>query len=501
MLPQNNDKKFRKMKIKSPFTFSLLVVAVVFIGCTEQRSASEEVSARPNIIFIIADDMGYGDIGAFGQKIIQTPNLDSIAAIGTKFTHFYAGNTVCAPSRYALMTGSHMGNAYVRGNDPDKTVRFGSGVPLRKEDLTIAKILKDAGYNTAMFGKWGLGVEETTGEPQLHGWDEFYGYLNQADAHKYYFDHLWQSNKDSLWKVAISDQDYTHDLIMDKAFSFLEKQESKSPFFLYIPMAPPHAELLLPEKYMEPYLDKDGKSKFQEEPFEGDNNYRPQENPKAAYAGMVTKIDADFGRIVNKLGNLGMLENTLIIFTSDNGPHAEGGYNPEYFDSNGNLRGFKRDLYEGGIRVPTIAYWKGKTLAKTIDEPYAFWDVFPTFSEIGGASSPQNIDGISFASVLRGQEPQNKHDYLYWEFHIGGDAKFSQAVLEFPWKAHRSRKSSSDPVVLELYNIEEDPSESNDLSDKNKEILTKLISVMDSVSTKPEHPDFAYSGDFFEAGK
>ena len=444
-------------------------LAILLPACQpgSKNSGSSEPS-KPNIIFILADDLGYGDLGCYGQEKIKTPNLDKLASQGITFTQHYAGSTVCAPSRASLMTGYHTGHTVVRGNRPMKPE---GQYPMPDSTVTVAELLKDAGYVTGAMGKWGLGGPGSTGDPVNQGFDLFFGYNCQREAHFFYPEHLWRNTE----KVILPEnaggkkEIYSHDLIAEEALNFIKGNNDK-PFFLYIPFTIPHAELAVPENSLNEY-----KGKFPEEPFPG-AHYGAQEFPKAAYAGMVSRMDADIGRIMELLDELNLSENTLVIFTSDNGPHHEGGNDPDFFDSNGPLRGIKRDLYEGGIRVPFIARWTGKIKPETeTSHISAFWDLLPTACEIAGTEAPENIDGISYLPAMLGKE-QKVHDYLYWEFLEQGG---KQAVRKGDWKAVRLnvRKNPGNPI--ELYNLSSDTGEENNIADKNPEIVKMMGDIME----------------------
>jgi arylsulfatase A-like enzyme len=338
----------------------------------------------PNIIIVLADDLGYGDLGCFGQKIIPTPHLDSMAAEGIRFTHFYSGSTVCAPSRCALLTGKDMGHAVIRGNRE---------TPLPLHETTIADVAKQQGYTTGMFGKWGLGVAGSEGSPEKQGWDEFLGYLDHRHAHNYYVNHLWQTRDGRTFRHPMDSSQHTAPYIFGAALDFVRRHRHQ-PFFLYLPITLPHAEMVAPtEEALAPFV-KNGKSVFSEQPFvKGtgmSTTYSSQPMPSAATAAMIRQIDLDVGRLRALLRQLGLEKNTYVFFTSDNGPHGEGGRNIKQFDSSGGLRGYKRDLYEGGIRVPTLA-WGGGVPARTVAEPLANWDLLPTIAELIMRVSRKNL--------------------------------------------------------------------------------------------------------------
>lgn len=433
---------------------SLMALLLTFCGIWQTLAQPSNRNKPTNIIFILADDLGYGNLSSYNPgSRIRTPFIDQLAAQGTKFTRFYAGSPVCAPSRCALMTGHHMGHAYIRGNADQH---------LRPEDTTLAQRLQARGYVTGMFGKWGLGEENDSGAPQLKGFDYFFGYLNQRHAHHYFTDHLFEL-KDKQLRQVQTDSQYSHDLIMDHALDFV-RQHKQAPFFLYLPVTIPHAELQLPQKYMQAFLNPDGSSKLgPETPFvqKARTTYHSQAQPHAAFAAMITKLDADLGRLMQLLKELGLDDNTYVFFTSDNGPHKEGGADPEFFDSNGPLRGIKRDLYEGGIRVPMIVRAPGKVPAgRTSNQVWAFWDVLPTICQLAGTASPANIDGLSFVPAIQGRQQQEQHDHLFWQFNEG---QLKQAVLQGDWKLIRFKKKGT-PEVLELYNISKDIGEQNNLA-------------------------------------
>ena len=397
--------------------------------------------SKPNIIFIMADDLGYGDLSCYGQKTIQTPNIDRLATEGMRFTQVYAGATVCAPSRCTLMTGKHQGHALVRGNRSPE-------VALRPEDVTVAEVLKRAGYTTALYGKWGVGGPVTSGRPNLKGFDDFFGYLSQWHAHTYYPEHLWENETERFIRGNLGRRqgDYSHDLFTDRALKFLDRQHDK-PFFLYLPYTIPHTNNELGR------ATGDG----MEVPDYGSYADKDWPNPEKGFAAMIERLDGDVGRILDKLHERGIDENTIVFFTSDNGPHREGGHDPDFFQSRGPLRGIKRDLYEGGIRVPTLARWPGEIEPGQVsDQTWAFWDVLPTLAELGGAAAPSDIDGISMVPALLGK-PQEQHEYLYWEFHERG---FRQAIRMGDWKGVRLANGAK----IELYDLAKDLGEKNNIA-------------------------------------
>jgi uncharacterized sulfatase len=423
----------------------------------------------------MADDLGYGDLGCYGQKLIKTPNLDGMAAEGIKFRNFYAGCTVCAPSRSVLMTGQHMGHTHVRGN--------GSGreQSLRDEDFTVAELLKAAGYATALCGKWGLGDAHPgdTGLPNDQGFDHFFGYLNQVHAHNYYPEFLWR-NKDRVslrneviktprrsggfqGGYATSRIDYSHDLVMHDALSFVRANKD-NPFFLYLALTIPHAN----------NEGTRGTGNGQETPHFGVYAQEDWSDQDKGQAAMITRMDHGIGVLLRTLRRLEIDENTVVMFTSDNGHHDEGGHDTERFDPNGPLRGMKRDLYEGGIRVPMIVRWPGTTPAdKVTDHISYFGDLMATAAELAESKAPENIDSISFVPTLRGQaDRQQAHDYLYWEFYEQGG---KQAVRFGNWKAIRMPMRTG---RTQLYDLSRDLGESTDVAAPNKSIVEEAERMM-----------------------
>jgi arylsulfatase A-like enzyme len=435
---------------------------------------------RPNIIFILADDLGYGDVGFNGQKLIKTPNIDRLAREGMVFNQFYAGTSVCAPSRSSLLTGKHTGHTYIRGN---KSVTPEGQQPIADSVLTIGEILQKAGYITGAFGKWGLGPVGSEGDPNKQGFDQFYGYNCQSLAHRYYPDHLWDNDKKITLeanKGLIYNKEYAPDLIQQKALRFVESRDGNQPFFLFLPYILPHAELIVPEDSIFQFY----KGKFEEKPHKGDDygpkakdgGYTSQEFPRATFAAMVSRLDMYVGQVLDKLKEKGLDKNTLVIFTSDNGPHIEGGADPKFFNSSGGFRGVKRDLYEGGIREPFAARWPGVIKAGTKNDYIgAFWDILPTFAELAHAKSPANIDGISFTEALKGKPTQKKHDYLYWEFHEQGGR---QAVRQGNWKAVRLKAAGNPDALVELYDLSKDPGETTNITMQFPEKAKELGQIM-----------------------
>lgn len=457
-------------------------------GCLKRQIRPGRSKHKPNIIYILADDLGYGDLSCYGQKRFRTPNIDRLAEEGILFTRHYAGSTVCAPSRCSLMTGLHTGHCQIRGNR-----NFGpeGQWPLAAGTITAASLLKEAGYATGAFGKWGLGGPGTSGDPNQQGFDEFFGYKCQTLAHKYYQRYLWRNNE----KVHLPANDpekqtgqYCHDLIVDQAIEFIKSRQNK-PFFVYLALTIPHAELAVPADSLNKY-----KGLFPEEkPFIPNPNqdYGSQMHPRAAYAAMIDRMDRDVGRILTLLKGLNIDDNTIVFFSSDNGPHKEGGGDPDFFDSNGPLRGYKRDLYEGGIRVPLLARWPGAVKAGTrTDHISAFWDILPTFAQLAGVQSPSDIDGISFLPTLLSKtDMQPQHQHLYWEFHERGG---KQAVLIGNQKGVRLNAMDNPNAPLELYDLADDLSEENNIAAMHPQLAEKMAFLINQSHTaNPNFPFFA----------
>lgn len=408
--------------------------------------------ARPNIVFILADDAGYGDLGCYGQKRIQTPCLDKMAAEGMRFTQAYCGTSVCAPSRCALMTGLHIGHAPIRAN---REIQPEGQFPLPAGTVTVAKILQEAGYATGCFGKWGLGMGGTTGDPRKNGFDDFYGYLCQRKAHTYYPEYLWRNGE----KVELGGKRYSHDLIVDEALAWVKRNKDR-PFFLYLPVTIPHAKYEVPD--LGPYADK------------------PWTEGQKKYASMMTRLDRDIGRLLALLKDLGLDERTVVFFASDNGSDAP---QRAFFDSNGGLRGVKRTMYEGGLREPMLVRWPGQVPAgKTSDAVWAFYDFLPTCAELAGAALPagHKVDGMSVVPALRGGALPAR-PYLYWELM---EPHFQQAARFGDWKA--VRPASGKPV--ELYDLKNDPAETTDLAAKNPDVLAQAEEILRSA--RVDSPDW-----------
>ena len=439
----------------------------LFLGGT---GFAAEPGRRPNIVFILADDLGYGDLGCYGQKRILTPHLDRMAKEGMRFTQFYAGSTVCAPSRCTLMTGLHTGHCFIRGNAREN---------LRPTDVTVARILKEGGCATGLVGKWGLGHEGSNGVPTRQGFDSFYGYLDQVHAHNYYPAFLMRNEKREPLKnevppgrgpfgtgVATKKVEYSHDLLVKEGLDFIDRNKAR-PFFLYLAFTIPHANNEAGKNGMEVpdlgvYKDKDWPA------------------PQKGHAAMIARLDAGVGTVLARLKQHGLDDNTIVFFSSDNGPHKEGGNDPLFNHSSGPLRGHKRDLTEGGIRVPFIARWPGKVPAgSTSDFIGAFWDVLPTLAELGGAADkvPQGLDGVSFVPALLGQkDKQKQHADLYWAFYEGSGGR---ALRMGKWKAVQQPISTA----IRLYDLNRDLGEAKDVAAQHPAVVARMKKRLDESDT------------------
>jgi arylsulfatase A-like enzyme len=430
-------------------------------------AAFAQRTRRPNIVFIMADDLGYGDLGCYGQKRILTPNIDRLAAEGMRFTQAYAGSTVCAPSRCCLHTGKHTGHARVRGN-----IKIPGEVPLEPGDVTVAEVLKQAGYRTGIFGKWALGLLGSTGYPLDQGFEEFFGFFSQSHAHSYYPEHLLDGRGalQLVGNTGTQKKDYAPDVIHRRALAFLDRQRAGEPFFLYVPMTIPHTNNELGRDT------QNGQEVPEDAPYTSESWPQVEKN----FAAMVTRMDRQVGEIVEAVRAKGLEEDTIFFFTSDNGAHQEGGHKADFFQSSGPLRGVKRDLYDGGIRVPMIARWKGRIRpGQTSEQVWAFWDFLPTAAELAGAAAPGGIDGVSLAPTLLGQGTQQQHEYLYWEFH---ERTFAQAVRMGRWKAVRWK------TAVELYDVTQDPGERTDVAGQHPEVVARALAIFQSA--RVDHPLF-----------
>ncbi|MCH2330935.1 MAG: arylsulfatase, partial [Roseibacillus sp.] len=449
-------------------TLSFFLLACLSIAAAGARS---EATSQPNIIYILLDDAGYGDLSCYGQTKFLTPNIDRLASEGMKFTNHYSGSTVCAPTRSVIMSGLHTGHTPSRGNREIKPV---GQFPIPATTFTIAEALKKAGYATGAFGKWGLGNPGSEGDPIHQGFDRFFGYNCQRNAHTYYPTWLF----DDLRKIELDGKTYAHDLIMDKAVEWIDRQH-ENPFFCFLPVTIPHAAMHVPEKYAAPFREKF--PEFENKVGRYGNNKPFAKNPAAQFAGMMTALDEGIGRVLKSLKKHQIDQNTIVLLSSDNGPHKEGGHMPNYFNSNGGLRGFKRDLYEGGIRCPLLVRWPGKVEAgSTSNHISAHWDLFPTFCELAGTNPPEGLDGISFLPTLLGKE-QEKHEHLYWEFYEGGGKR---AVRIGKWKAVQNqvnRKGKDAPI--EIYDLESDRAETSDLAAQNSELIARIQKIFERSHT------------------
>lgn len=452
--------------------FKIITYCFCLLLALPVRATQPLAATPPNVIFILADDLGYGDLGSYGQTLIQTPHLDRLAKEGMRFTQFYAGSTVCAPSRAVLMTGKHMGHVSVRGNAGAENIAIQS---LRKGEKTVAHVFKDASYRTALFGKWGLGEVGLEGHPNKMGFDEFFGFLNQSHAHNYYPSWLMHnSEKYALRNVPESENkaigsgyarekiDYAPDVIFDKAVQWLD-QNHRQPFFLYVASTLPHANNEA----------ANGVGNGQEVPDYGNYKNKPWPAPDKGQAAMIAHLDKQVGQLLAKLKGYGIDRNTLVIFSSDNGPHQEGKNNLAFFDANGPLRGMKRALYEGGIRVPFIARWPGRIKAGAVSNHIGYFgDVLATVSELTKQAVPAGLDSISFLPTLNGKAKQQQHPYLYYEFYEQGGR---QAVRFGKWKAIREPMLSG-PV--QLFDLANDVGETNNLADQHPDIVKQAIGYL-----------------------
>ncbi|WP_429050596.1 arylsulfatase [Chitinophaga sp. W3I9] len=458
---------------------TLLPIAAGFTLLTAPVAAQQKKTPSPNIVFILADDLGYGDLSAYGQRKFNTPHIDQLAKQGMRFTQFYAGTSVCAPSRASLVTGLHTGHTFIRGN---KEIQPEGQQPIADTVITLMEVLKKAGYTSGIFGKWGLGPVGSEGDPMKQGTDRFYGYNCQRESHRFFPTHLWDNDT----KVVLEQNGrlehmntYAPDLIQQQALRFLDDNKNK-PFFLYLTYTLPHAELQVPDDSLFRHF----KGKFEEKPYKG-NDYGPnatvpgyasQQYPHAAFATMVTRLDNYVGEVMARLKELGLDKNTLVIFTSDNGPHKEGGADPAFFNSSGGFRGVKRDLYEGGIREPFIARWPGNIKAGSTNSfQGAFWDIMPTLAQLTNAPAVPYTDGVSLLPTLTGKKGQQPHNYLYWEFHEDGGR---QAVRQGNWKAVRLHAAQHPDGALELYDLSTDPGETKNIAAAHPDITRKLAAYM-----------------------
>jgi arylsulfatase A-like enzyme len=459
-------------------------------------AAQKNKSSLPNIIYIYSDDLGYGELGCYGQQKIKTPHLDKMAAEGIRFTQHYTGTPVCAPARCMLMTGKHAGHSYIRGNHelggfPDSAER--GQLPLKAEEFTVAELVKQKGYATAMIGKWGMGMNGTEGSPNQQGFDYYYGYLDQKQAHNYYPTHLWENEKwDSLHQPFIDvhrkkdstrpDYEYYKGKVYapakmtEKSLAFITKNKNH-PFFLYLPYTIPHVSLQVPDEYVKKYI-----GQFNERPYYGQNGYTPAEYPLSAYAAMITYLDEQVGLILKKIKELGLDENTIVFFSSDNGTTFNGGVNAAFFNSVSGLRGLKMDLYEGGIRMPFIARWPGKIKAGSVSDLMSSqYDFFATVADLTNQQVKQT-DGISFLPELLGKkEKQKQHDFLYFEY---PEKNGQLAVRMGKWKGVKTNLRKDPAAPWQLFDLSIDRNEAKDIAALHPEILKQLDAIV-----KREHSD------------
>ncbi|QDT30095.1 Arylsulfatase [Gimesia panareensis] len=472
------------MRRLAPLFFLFAIILSCVVSTVSSAAASEK--QPPNIVFIIADDLGYKELGCYGQKYIKTPNIDELAKDGIRFTQFYSGNAVCAPSRCNLMTGKHPGHAYVRNNGKPDYVQnmkekegweYPGQHPIPDEEVTIAEMLKQKHYATGAMGKWGLGHFGTSGDPNKQGFDLFYGFNCQVHAHNHYPRFLWRNHtKETLPgnDRTLNGETYSQDKFVEVGMDFIRENKDR-PFFLYLPFAVPHLAIQAPEESVAEYRGKIPEADYKH------RGYIKREDPRAGYAAMITHMDKGVGQIMNLLKELKLDDNTVVFFTSDNGPTYDrlGGSDSVFFESAGPWRGFKGSLYEGGIRVPLVVRWPGHIApGEVTDHLSAFWDVMPTIAQLTGTKAPADIDGISFVPTLLGEpQEQKQHEYLYWEFpaYTG-----QQAVHMGDWKGVRQNllRKKNPQMKIELYNLKNDPGEQHDVADQHPEIVARIKSIM-----------------------
>lgn len=466
---------------------ALVLLAGSFCGAAERK---------PNFVFILADDLGYGELGCYGQQKIKTPQLDRLAAEGMRFTDFYCGCSVCAPSRCTLMTGQHLGHATIRDN-----MQRGPGLEgqraMEPGTVTVAQLLKQAGYATAIVGKWGLGMPEDHSSPLNFGFDHHYGYLCQGMAHSHYPPYLWNDDKQvplsgnppyvygQKQVIEPGGKQFSQDLMTEDALAWVRGHRAE-PFFLYLAYTVPHVSLQVPEDSLAEY-----RGKWRETPLTDSKHYANHPTPRAAYAAMITRMDRDVGRLMSLIKELGLDDETLVFFGSDNGAVFKiSGTDPEFFQSNGPLRGYKQALYEGGIRTPFIARWPGHIKPGSVSKfAGAYWDVLPTLCELAGVPRPTGIDGVSIVPTLLGRPGQEPHEYLYWEFHSGGSA---QAVRFGDWKAIRNNVTKDRDGAPELYNLATDPGEKTNVARQHPDLAAKAAAYMKAAHTPSAEPKWNF---------
>ena len=492
------------------FSFSTLLFAMCCGSVCTGLRADEATIDKPNIVFIMADDLGYGELGSYGQEKIKTPHLDGLAKQGLRFTQHYTGAPVCAPARCVLMTGQHLAHAEIRGNRDSGNGRIFPGQwPITDEVVTIAEVLKDAGYRTGAFGKWGLGPSNTTGSPMKQGFDRYYGYNCQRNAHSFYPPFLDSDEKEvrvngfpipghhrqpegEVLAETYRSKNYAPNLILRQALKFLDSNKD-DPFFLYLPFVEPHVSMQPPQEWLDRYPEE-WDAEFGA--YRGQNGYLPHPRPRAAYASMISDLDEHVGTILKRLKKHGLEEKTIVIFTSDNGP-THGGKDPNFhiggaactfFNSNDGMKGYKGSCYEGGIRIPCIVRWPGKTKPGTICEvPSYFPDWFPTLTEIGGGKTPENqqLDGINLTDVLQGEPAPKRTEPMIWEFSGYGGIV---AIRDGKWKAIRTAVRKKNPGDWQLYDLESDRNETNNVAGNNPEIVERLEKAF--LKTRTAEPDF-----------
>jgi len=469
---------------------------IALAACTLALAPTAQEQRPPNIVLIMADDLGWGELGCYGQELIQTPRIDSLAADGMRFTRFYSGSPVCAPSRCVLLTGMHTGHAIVRNNweaggwGPDEPE---GQLPLPAGTRHMGTLLHDAGYATGAFGKWGLGGPDTSGAPERQGFDHFLGLLCQRVAHNYYPTHLWHNGRklmlegnawfsahqrieeplasDDEYHERFAAAQYAPDVMLEGALAFL-RESAERPFLLYYPSPIPHVALQVPREDLDAYP-----AEWDEQPYLGQRSYLPHPSPRRAYAAMVSHLDREVGAILDALDELGLAEDTLVLFTSDNGPTFNGGSDSAFFDSAPNMRGLKVDVYEGGIKVPMLARWPGRIAAGSrSDHLSALWDLLPTVLEAAGQPPLEDIDGISLTPTLFDEGVQEHHEYLYWE--LGGQ----QALRFGDYKVVR-RKLRQGDTSFQLYDLASDPLESHDLSAERPGLAARALALLEQART------------------
>lgn len=449
-------------------------IAVIGAAAVAALSATAQMADRPvNVVFILTDDMGIGDVGVYGGRLIKTPNIDALAASGMQFMQHYSGSTVSGPSRCVLMTGKHTGHSDIRGNyvdrDPNGTTYDRT---MAGSEVTVAEIFKQQGYTTAICGKWGLGRVTDEGSANAQGFDYFFGFETHIDAHRAYPTHLWENQQ----RMELGGKVYADELIVQKSLDFIDRNADR-PFFLYLATTLPHADLLVPESEMARFDD----GRFTEKPYKG--GYAEQPKPRATFAAMITRIDSTVRRVVDMLIEKGIYENTMIIFSSDNGTHREGGHDPYYFASNSLYRGTKRDLYEGGIRTPFIVSCPNLIKERSVSyHVSAFWDFLPTVCDLLNCAEPAGVDGISYLPALTGKGEQSRHEYLYWEFHEEGG---KQALLMDNWKLIKLNVSKGEKEsYYELYNLSYDPKELRNTAGEFPWMVERMKGIMDRSRTE-----------------